>query len=136
MLKHLGLEMENRLVMVLPDSPEFFYCFLGAMKIGAVPVAVNTLASPKDYAYFLNDSRARILIVHESFLSKVEPATAEAKLLRKIIVIGKAPEGTVSYADMVNKESAELEAAPTTKDDVAFWMYTSGTPERCGALTP
>ena len=127
MLKSLGLEIENRLVMVLPDSPEFFYCFLGAMKIGAVPVAVNTLASPKDYAYFLNDSRAKVLIVHDSFLSKIEPIKGEAKFLSKIVVVGNAPEDTFSYAHLVKKEPAELEAAPTSKDDVAFWMYTSGT---------
>ena len=125
--KRLGLEMENRLVMMLPDSPEFFYCFLGAMKIGAVPVAVNTLALPKDYAYFLNDSRAKVLVVHESLLSKIEPIRAELGFLRKIVVVGKAQEGTLSYSEIVDRESAELEVAPTSKDDVAFWMYTSGT---------
>jgi acyl-coenzyme A synthetase/AMP-(fatty) acid ligase len=78
-LRTLGLEMENRLVMVLPDCPEFFYGFLGAMKIGAVPIAVNTLALPKDYAYFLNDSRAKVLIVHADFLPKIEEVNDELK---------------------------------------------------------
>ena len=127
MFKTLGLEIENRVVLVLPDSPEFFYCFLGAMKIGAVPVAVNTLASPKDYSYFLNDSRAKVLVVHESFLPKIEPIMGELKFLRKTVVVGTATAGTESYDKLVKKESADLEAAPTNKDDVAFWMYTSGT---------
>ncbi len=127
MFKTLGLEIENRVVLVLPDSPEFFYCFLGAMKIGAVPVAVNTLASPKDYSYFLNDSRAKVLVVHESFLPKIEPIMGELKFLRNTVVVGTATAGTESYSKLVKKESADLEAAPTNKDDVAFWMYTSGT---------
>ena len=127
MFKTLGLEIENRVVLVLPDSPEFFYCFLGAMKIGAVPVAVNTLASPKDYSYFLNDSRAKVLVVHESFLPKIEPIMGELRFLRKTVVVGTATAGTESYDKVVKKESADLEAAPTNKDDVAFWMYTSGT---------
>src|SRR3972149_4228849 len=59
--KDLGVEIENRVMLILPDCPEFFYCYLGAMKIGAVPVPVNTLASPPDYRYFLNDSRAKVL---------------------------------------------------------------------------
>ncbi len=126
-LKTLGLEIENRVVLVLPDSPEFFYCFLGAMKIGAVPVAVNTLASPKDYSYFLNDSRAKVLVVHESFLPKIEPIKNELKFLQKTVVVGRAPAGTKSYSRLVKAASADLDAAPTNKDDVAFWMYTSGT---------
>src|SRR5271157_4714332 len=55
-LKNLGVEIENRVMIALPDSPELFYSYLGAMKIGGVPIPVNTLASPKDFAYYLNDS--------------------------------------------------------------------------------
>lgn len=125
--KSLGVEIENRVLFTLPDSPEFFYCFLGAMKIGAVPVAVNTLALPKDYAYFLNDSRAKLLVVHDSLLSKIEPIKGELKFLKNIVVVGKAPAGYAGFDDLVKNASDKLEAAPTTKDDVAFWMYTSGT---------
>jgi benzoate-CoA ligase family protein len=127
MLRGLGIEIENRVLMILPDCPEFFYCFLGAMKIGAVPVAVNTLALPKDFAYFLNDSRAKVLIVQESLVSKIEPVKAELKFLKKIVVVGKPPAGTLSFSSLVAKETDKLEVAPTSKDDVAFWMYTSGT---------
>ena len=126
-LKDLGLEMENRMVMVLPDSPEFFYCFLGAMKIGAVPIAVNTLALPKDYAYFLNDSRAKILVVQESLLPKIEEVKKDLKYLKQIVVAGNAPAGYASFENLIEKASDVLEPAPTSKDDVAFWMYTSGT---------
>jgi benzoate-CoA ligase family protein len=127
MLAGLGLEMENRVVVVLPDSPEFFYCLLGAMKIGAIPVAVNTLASPKDYTYFLNDSRARIVIVHEDLVSKITAVKGDLQYLRNMVVVGNAPPGTLSYDELVAKSSDILDAAPTSKDDVAYWMYTSGT---------
>jgi benzoate-CoA ligase family protein len=127
MLIKLGVEIENRVVFVLPDSPEFFYCFLGAMKIGAVPVAVNTLAASKDYVYFLNDSRAKILIVHDSLLAKIEPVKNECKYLKEIIVVGKAPAGYKNFEKLVQIASDSLEPAATSKDDVAFWMYTSGT---------
>jgi benzoate-CoA ligase len=127
MLTGLGLEIEDRVVIVLPDCPEFFYCFLGAMKIGAVPVAVNTLASPKDYAYFLNDSRAKIVVVHESLVSKITDVKTDLRYLRKIVAIGGAPAGTLSFDELISKSSETLEAAPTCQDDVAYWMYTSGT---------
>ncbi|HOJ42778.1 MAG TPA: AMP-binding protein, partial [Syntrophorhabdaceae bacterium] len=57
-LKGLGVEIENRVLMVLSDCPEFFYTYLGAMKIGAIPIPVNIMAQPRDYEYFLDDSRA------------------------------------------------------------------------------
>src|SRR5215204_5925236 len=61
-LRGLGVEMENRVLLLLYDSPEFAASFFGAMKVGAVPVPVNTMMRAQDYAYFLNDSRAKVLI--------------------------------------------------------------------------
>lgn len=57
-LRGLGVDMENRVMLLLYGSPEFAASFFGAMKTGAVPAPVNTLMRAQDYAYFLNDSRA------------------------------------------------------------------------------
>jgi benzoate-CoA ligase family protein len=126
-LKDLGLEIENRVMLILPDCPEFLYSYLGAMKIGAVPIAVNTLASPKDYAYFLNNSRAKVLVLSQDLLPKIESVKEELKHLRHIVVVGQAPDGTLSFDKLVSGASDKLKAAETSKDDMAFWMYTSGT---------
>src|SRR5438105_11406196 len=64
-LRELGVEMENRVLMAVLDSPEFAATFFGAIKLGAVPVPVNTNLKPKDYAYFLNDSRAKVAVVSQ-----------------------------------------------------------------------
>jgi acyl-coenzyme A synthetase/AMP-(fatty) acid ligase len=125
--KNLGVEMENRVLLILPDCPEFFYCYLGAMKIGAIPIPVNTLASSHDFEYFLNDSRAKVLVVSPSLLPKIEAIKSELKHLKQIIVVGVASVGAVSYDELVAHASETLEAAETSKDDMAFWMYTSGT---------
>ena len=61
-LRTLGLEMEQRVALLLYDSPQFAFTFFGAMKIGAVPVPINTALRPQDYLYMLNDSRARVLV--------------------------------------------------------------------------
>jgi benzoate-CoA ligase len=55
--------MENRVLMAVLDGPEFATTFFGAIKLGAVPVAVNTSLKPQDYLYFLNDSRAKVAVV-------------------------------------------------------------------------
>ena len=62
----LAVRMEERVLLLLPDIPEFAYCFFGAIKIGAVPVPVNTLLRANEYEYFLNDTRARVAVVSES----------------------------------------------------------------------
>ena len=64
-LRALGLEVEQRVALLLLDCPEFVYSFFGAMKIGAVAMPMNTLLRPADYSYLLNDSRAKVLIVSE-----------------------------------------------------------------------
>ncbi|MGZ9257309.1 MAG: AMP-binding protein, partial [Candidatus Binatia bacterium] len=71
-LSELGIEIENRVLVILPDSPEFAYSFFGAIKIGAVAVPTNPWMFAKDYEYLINDSRARALIVHESTLPEIE----------------------------------------------------------------
>ena len=62
-LKELGVEIEHRVLLVLPDSPEFAFSFFGAIKIGAVPIPSNPWMAAKDYDYLLNDSRARAIIL-------------------------------------------------------------------------
>jgi benzoate-CoA ligase len=125
-LSALGVEMEQRVMLLLLDCPEFIYTFFGAIRIGAVPVPVNTLLTSQDYRYLLEDSRARVLVVSRELLPVVEPVLDGLPFLRHIIVVGGA-EGYRSYADLAAEQPATLEVAPTSKDDVAFWLYTSGT---------
>src|SRR5881227_4236004 len=63
-LLDLGIDMEQRVALLLLDSPQFAAAFFGGIKIGAVPIPINTLLRPNDYVYMLNDSRARALFIH------------------------------------------------------------------------
>ncbi|HWP49522.1 MAG TPA: benzoate-CoA ligase family protein [Candidatus Limnocylindrales bacterium] len=126
-LKELGVEMEQRVLMIMLDSPEFVATFWGAIKIGAVPVPVNTLMRAADYEYFLNNSRAKVLVVHEALLPEIEKIQKRLKYLRHIVVVGKAKESQLSFYEMLDRASPNLEAAETHKDDVAFWLYSSGS---------
>src|SRR5450432_2498558 len=93
-LKKLGVRQEERVGLLLLDTPEFPYCFFGGVKIGAVPVPINTMLKPYEYEYVLNDSRARVLIVSEALLPQIL-AIAKEKLryLKTIVVFGKAQDG-------------------------------------------
>lgn len=126
-LKSLGVEMENRVLLLLYDCPEFVASFFGAMKIGAVPIPTNTMLKPQDYEYLLNDSRAKVAVVSEGLVEQVESVRERLKYLKHLVVAGKARLGQLSYQDLVERASPELEAAETSKDDAAFWLYSSGT---------
>src|SRR5881409_80222 len=126
-LKRLGVRMEQRVLLLLPDCPEFVYAFWGTLKIGAVAIPTNTLLKPHDYAYILNDSRAAVAIVGEELAPAVEAVRPHLRFLRHLVVAGRAGPGQVALGELVAEEPAELECAATTKDDVAFWLYTSGT---------
>jgi acyl-coenzyme A synthetase/AMP-(fatty) acid ligase len=65
LLSLLGLERENRIAILLPDSPEFVFAFWGAIWMGAIPVPINTACSIEDIEYILQDCRARILITNQ-----------------------------------------------------------------------
>ncbi len=126
-LRDLGIEIEQRVLVILPDSPEFAYSFFGAIKIGAVAVPTNPWMFAKDYEYLINDSRARAIIVHESTLPEIEKIWDNTPFLKHVIVVG-APKGkALSYENLIAQASIKLEAEKTSRDDVCFWCYTSGS---------
>ncbi len=126
-LLELGVEMENRVLMLCLDAPEFIGTFWGAIKIGAIPIPVNTLMRTADYLYFLNDSRAKVAVISAPLLAEAAPALREARDLKHVLVARGDPGQFQSYEDRVAKASATLQAAPTSRDDAAFWLYSSGS---------
>src|SRR5215831_15601717 len=90
-LRELGVEMEQRVVMICLDTPEFLGTFWGAIKIGAVPVPVNTLLRAPDFRYVLDDSRAPVAVVSAPLLAEAAPALEGARYLRHVLVASGAP---------------------------------------------
>jgi benzoate-CoA ligase family protein len=124
----LDVRIEERVLLLLLDCPEFVYAFFGAIKIGAVPIPTNTLFKSSDYEYILNDSRARVVIVSEGLLPQLNAIPRERlRYLREVVVVGSAPSGAHAFDTLLQAGSPELEAEPTSKDDSAFWLYSSGS---------
>ena len=130
LLAELGVGREDRVMMVLDDSPVFHATFLGAIRIGAVPIPVNPMDRTDNYAYYLDDSYAKVLVVEAALLDKVEPALAGRPALPVLVANGD-PRGHTSFDDAVASQPDELEpAADTHADDMAFWLYSSGSTGR------
>ncbi|MFU8856013.1 MAG: benzoate-CoA ligase family protein [Deferrisomatales bacterium] len=127
-LRSFGVRMEERVALLLLDTEVYPQAFFGAIKIGAVPVCLNTLLRPKDYQYMLNDSRARVLVIDAGLLECIEPIRGALQFVETVIVAnGAAPAGDRNLADVVASQPAHLDAAPTTPDDACFWLYSSGS---------
>ncbi len=126
-LIRLGLEPENRVLLLTLESVLFPPLFFGAIRLGAVPVPVNTMLAAKDYLYYLNDSRARVLVVDEALWPLIEPIEKELTHQRHIVISNGSVAGKPSLEDLMAAESAEFETRIMTPDDPAFWLYTSGS---------
>src|SRR5881296_4433224 len=126
-LRELGVQMEDRVLVLCLDAPEFLGAFWGAIKIGAIPVPVNTLMRAADWLYFLDDSRAKAVVISAPLLAQAEPVLGQAPYLRHVLVAGGAPGAHLSWEDQIARASATLTAAATSRDDPAFWLYSSGS---------
>jgi benzoate-CoA ligase family protein len=126
-LLRMGVRREERVMLLLLDGPAFAYSFLGAIKIGAVPIPANTLLKPQDYRYILNDSRAAVAIVTGSLLGALEAIPrGDLPHLRELVVAGAAAPGLPTLEEMLGGDP-ELIPTATSRDDAAFWLYSSGT---------
>jgi benzoate-CoA ligase family protein len=149
----LGVRPEERVVLLLADGPEFVYSFFGAIKIGAVPVPLNTLWKPADYQYVLRDSRAAVIIASEALLPQIEqiPASERRTLKHTVVVADRHSEAVskpmwsspsggpevrrkpdargfeTAFSELLDAGSPELDAEPTSRDAPAFWQYSSGS---------
>jgi benzoate-CoA ligase len=126
-LRPLGLDMEHRVLLALLDTTDFPTAFLGCIKAGIVPIAVNTLLTTKDYEYMLSDSRAKALVVSEQLWPQFAPLVGRLPFLKTIIVSGADAKGHTAFKDVLAKGLPALEPAPTTCDDACFWLYSSGS---------
>ncbi len=132
--------LEERVALLLYDTPAFAYAFFGAIKVGAVPVPINTLWKTADYKYVLNDCRARTLVVSAPLLSSIATLTrADLPYLRHIVVVDADAVETATTAalaldvevvalpELLNSGSPDLVPAATSRDDPALWLYSSGS---------
>jgi 4-hydroxybenzoate-CoA ligase/benzoate-CoA ligase len=133
-LRSLGLQIEERVLMCMLDTIDFPPVFFGAMKIGSVPIPVNTLLTTEDYDFMLRDSRARVLVVSGALYPKFEPILAGQPYLRSIVIsdpqtsMNFGPGATIhDLSKLIDAASDALEPFPATTDDIAFWLYSSGS---------
>ena len=128
----LGIKREERVLLALTDTIDWPTAFLGCLKAGVIAVPVNTLLTEDDYRFMLADSRAKCLVVSEALFPKFEKLIKQSPDLEHVIVSGDNPQnldakGYRLFEDLIGADEPEPYTAPTTCDDMAFWLYTSGS---------
>jgi len=119
-LRGLGLKREQRIAIVMLDSADWVALFLGAIKAGIVPVALNTLLTPTDYEYQLRDSRARALFFSRALAKNFEGIQTRCPYLKYAI-------DDAELKDLLATAEPKTAAAPTLRDEMCFWLYSSGS---------
>jgi benzoate-CoA ligase len=128
-LHGFGMHMEQRILLCLQDGIDFPIAFLGAIKAGIVPIPVNTMLSPADYAYMLHDSRAPMLVVSQPLLPQIQPILGQSPFLKHVLVSGTPapPRGMHAFGAALAAAADFFDPAPTSRDEPCFWLYSSGS---------
>jgi 4-hydroxybenzoate-CoA ligase len=127
LLARLGIEPENRIALVLLDTVDFPIMFWGAIRAGIVPVLLNTRLTADQYHYLLDDSRAKAVFVSAALLPVVQEAAKDLPALKSIIVVGGGPDSVSRLDRLLSAENEGAAPARTCADEVAYWLYSSGT---------
>jgi benzoate-CoA ligase family protein len=137
-LHELGVRRGQRVLLACSDGLEFVAAWYAVQKIGAVTAEVYTYLQPKDYAYYLEYTQAEVVIVDTLTLPGVRVAAKDARYLRHLLVIGAIDTdlrgNELDFDALVSQSPVELQPAPTTRDDVAIWKFTTGgagAPKAC-----
>ena len=127
LLLELGVRAGERVLLVLGDSVEFVALWYGAQKIGAVTAEAYTFLQPKDYAYYLDYTDAAVVVADETTKDVIREVAGE----RQVLVVDDELRARLEQLP------DELEPAPTTKDDICLWKFTTGSTGRPkGAVHP
>ena len=131
-LYKFGLRPESRVVLLHLDTIEFPIAFWGAIRAGVIPIPLNTLLTPEQYAYIIEDSRAEAILISPQLVNSILPILDRFTWLKLAIVSGKeTPKlGKLKvqrFDDVLASGAPEVWHAPTISDEVAFWLYSSGS---------
>lgn len=126
-LRALNIAPESRVLLCMQDTLEWPVAFLGSLLAGVVPVAVNTLLTPRDFEFMLRDSRAVALLVSPALLPAFDGLIGQVDTLQHVLVAGPDAQGHHAITALLSAADPTPRTHPTCSDDACFWLYSSGS---------
>ena len=132
-MRNIGLKRGDRVILILDDTPSCPAAFFGAMRAGFVPVVINTLTPPDLLRFYLQDTEARIAISEAEVAVSFNKGVVTGTPLEKLVIVnGKGTNSCEAITEQEFLASGEdnLAVVSTSPDEMAFWLYSSGTTGR------
>ena len=126
-LRDAGVEHGERVAFLLADRPEFIAVFLGAVRIGAIAVPLNTLQSADEAAALIRHCGAAAVVAEPSLLADLGPLVRQVEGLRLVASVGGDVPGASAFEALCAAAPGTIAPADTRWDDPCFWQYSSGT---------
>jgi benzoate-CoA ligase family protein len=127
LLREVGVQAGDRVALRLHDSADLAAAFIGAVRIGAVPVPLSVLWRPLELRTLLLDAGAVAVITHGDLAADFEDVRAEVPALRRLLVVGNAQPGQDDYLRLARESSAICPPIDPVDDAPAFLLYSAGT---------
>lgn len=124
-LTSLGVELGDRVLVIVPRLPEAYNVYLACLKAGIVPIACSEMLRASDLQYRIEHASAKAVIAFDAFTTEINKIEGYDHILK--CIIGDDEEGWINLSTLAAQQSTEFEAAATSRDDMAFLSYTSGT---------
>ncbi len=124
-----GAEPEQRVLIALPDGPEFVATLFGTLKLGAVVVMVNPGLPSGEIGHVLDYTRARVVVTHRDAAPSFREAAAACRLVKAVLVVGDE-----DFQRRLAAASPALETYSSHRDDAAIWLFSGGTTGRPKAV--
>ncbi|PTT20350.1 benzoate-CoA ligase family protein [Acidovorax sp. HMWF029] len=126
-----GVRREERVLLLMLDTCDWPAAFLGCLYAGVLPVAVNTLLKPEDYAYMLSHCRARAVLVSGALLPVLNDAMERQPHEVGVCVVsqpqGPLPDGALDMRAAIAAAAPLAAPAALGPDAPGFWLYSSGS---------
>jgi long-chain acyl-CoA synthetase len=150
-LHDLGVRKDDKVMLYLPNCPQFLIGYFGAQQIGAIPVPVSPIYTPHEIRYLINDSEANTVLCQDTNFRYVQEVIPETCLERTIVtnyvdllpsykrlfgfLFDKVPNGVIEKADNVQTFRSLIRKYPpepptvdiNPRDHLSYILYTGGT---------
>jgi benzoate-CoA ligase len=133
-LEKLGALPEQRVLLALPDGPEYVGALFGILKLGAVVVMINRDLSVPEIVRMYEYTRARYAVIDHAVLANFAEAAAAAETSPRFLTVGGASSPHPAFEEAAPRAATNFANAHTHRDDPAIWLFSGGTTGRPKAV--